>query len=50
MQKYDCQDNEDEWVSSVIGTEDDAIYDVLDQPMNNKWEVLLKRDNGYNRQ
>jgi|TARA_B100000287_G_scaffold325342_1_gene309501 hypothetical protein len=31
-QKYDnCQDNEDEWVSSVLGTEDDAIYDVLDQ-------------------
>ena len=30
-QKYDnCQDNEDEWVSSVLGTEDDAIYDVLD--------------------
>ena len=21
----------DEWVSSVLGTEDDAIYDVLDQ-------------------
>ena len=32
VQKYDnCQDNEDEWVSSVLGTEDDAIYDVLDQ-------------------
>ena len=31
-QKYDnCQDNEDDWVSSVLGTEDDAIYDVLDQ-------------------
>ena len=31
-QKYDnCQDNEDEWVSSVLGTEDDAIYDILDQ-------------------
>ena len=31
-QKYDnCQENEDDWVSSVLGTEDDAIYDVLDQ-------------------
>ena len=24
-----CQEQEDDWVSSVIGTEDDAIYDVL---------------------
>ena len=31
-EKYDnCQENEDDWVSSVLGTEDDAIYDVLDQ-------------------
>jgi len=26
-----CQEQEDEWVSSILGTEDDAIYDVLDQ-------------------
>tara|TARA_Y100001968_G_scaffold43426_1_gene33424 strand:- start:777 stop:950 length:174 start_codon:yes stop_codon:yes gene_type:complete len=31
-QKYDnCQESEDDWVSSVIGSEDDAIYDILDQ-------------------
>ena len=24
-----CQEQEDDWVSSVIGTESDAIYDVL---------------------
>ena len=31
-EKYDnCQENEDDWVSSVIGSEDDAIYDILDQ-------------------
>ena len=31
-QKYDnCQENEDDRVSSVIGSEDDAIYDILDQ-------------------
>ena len=31
-EKYDnCQENGDDWVSSVLGTEDDAIYDVLDQ-------------------
>ena len=31
-EEYDnCQENEDDWVSSVLGTEDDAIYDVLDQ-------------------
>ena len=28
--QYDnCQEQEDDWVSSVIGTEDDAVYDVL---------------------
>ena len=26
-----CQEQEDDWVSSVIGSESDAIYDVLDQ-------------------
>ena len=31
-ENYDnCQEQEDDWVSSVIGTESDAIYDVLDQ-------------------
>ena len=31
-EKYDnCQENEDDWVSSVLGTEDDAIYDVLSE-------------------
>ena len=30
--KYDlCQEEEDTWVSDILGTEDDAIYDVLDQ-------------------
>ena len=24
-----CQEQEDDWVSSVMGTEDDAVYDVL---------------------
>jgi len=24
-----CQEQEDDWISSVIGTESDAIYDVL---------------------
>ena len=24
-----CQEQEDDWVSSVLGTEDDAVYDVL---------------------
>ncbi len=29
-ENYDnCQEQEDDWVSSVIGTEDDAVYDVL---------------------
>ena len=29
-ENYDnCQEQEDDWVSSVIGTESDAIYDVL---------------------
>ena len=26
-----CQEEEDTWVSDILGTEDDAIYDVLDQ-------------------
>ena len=26
-----CQEKEDTWVSDILGTEDDAIYDVLDQ-------------------
>tara|TARA_B100001250_G_scaffold326931_1_gene291052 strand:- start:675 stop:821 length:147 start_codon:yes stop_codon:yes gene_type:complete len=26
-----CQEAEDTWVSDILGTEDDAIYDVLDQ-------------------
>ena len=26
-----CQEEEDSWVSSVLGTEDDAIYDVLSE-------------------
>mgnify|MGYP001351878475 CR=1 FL=1 len=31
-EKYDnCQENEDDWISSVIGTENDAIYDIIDQ-------------------
>lgn len=30
--EYDnCQEQEDSWVSSVLGTEDDAIYDVLSE-------------------
>ena len=29
-ENYDnCQEQEDDWVSSVIGTESDAVYDVL---------------------
>jgi hypothetical protein len=29
-ENYDnCQEQEDDWVSSVLGTEDDAVYDVL---------------------
>ena len=29
-ENYDnCQEQEDDWVSSIIGTEDDAVYDVL---------------------
>lgn len=29
-ENYDnCQEQEDDWISSVIGTEDDAVYDVL---------------------
>ena len=24
-----CQEQEDDWVSSIIGSEDDAVYDVL---------------------
>lgn len=24
-----CQEQEDDWVSSIIGSEDDALYDVL---------------------
>ena len=24
-----CQEEEDDWVSSIIGSEDDAVYDVL---------------------
>ena len=26
-----CQEEEDSWVSSVLGTEDDAIYDLLSE-------------------
>ena len=26
-----CQEQEDDWVSSIIGSEDDAIYDVLSE-------------------
>ena len=29
-QQFDnCQEQEDDWVSSIIGSEDDAVYDVL---------------------
>ena len=29
-ENYDnCQEQEDDWVSSIIGSEDDAVYDVL---------------------
>ena len=29
-ENYDnCQEQEDDWVSAVIGTESDAVYDVL---------------------
>ena len=29
-ENYDnCQEQEDDWVSSVIGTESDAVFDVL---------------------
>ena len=29
-ENYDnCQEQEDDWVSSIIGSEDDALYDVL---------------------
>ena len=29
-ENYDnCQEQEDDWVSSVIGTESDTVYDVL---------------------
>ena len=31
-----CQEQEDDWVSSIIGTEDDAVYDVL----ANLWLLL----------
>jgi len=26
-----CQEQEDDWVSSVIGSDSDAIYDVLSE-------------------
>ena len=26
-----CQEQEDDWVSSIIGSENDAIYDVLSE-------------------
>ena len=31
-----CQEQEDDWVSSIIGSEDDAVYDVL----ANLWLLL----------
>jgi len=31
-----CQEQEDDWVSSIIGSEDDALYDVL----ANLWLLL----------
>ena len=51
--KDKMQIEEDEWVSSVIGTEEDAIYDVLAENSNEQRSMACimegqKRVNGLN--